>query len=73
MAHVAPAVISAVEAGRRRTAHRVTDAEGVRQTGTERCNIADVIFPPRTITSAQLRLAISEGRACRWCFPRVAR
>ena len=63
------AQVSAVEAGRRRTAHRVTLIEGVRQTGTERCNIDDSHFHPRPITDAELEVARAEHRLCHWCYP----
>jgi hypothetical protein len=66
---IVEAETTAIEAGRRRFAHRKTEVEGAEQVATERCNIDDVKYPPRPIDNEQLALAFREHRACRWCFP----
>lgn len=59
------ATVTLMEAGRRHAVHRVVTIDGVRQVGTERCNIDDADQRRDLPEGAPTR-----GKRCRWCFPK---
>jgi hypothetical protein len=54
---------SYVQAGTRKTIHRVTTTDGVRQVGTERCNLDDAKVAPIVVSD------LAGQPLCGWCFP----
>lgn len=60
------ATLSYLVGGREGTIHRVITVEGVRQAGTERCNLDDVA---EATVQHDERPDVPVERFCGWCFP----